>query len=668
MHRVSALALGLLVFAPSAAAQTRVGPPSLPPGVTREQMWWAPTAEDWKRPVLVHFERNFEDAVAVSRETGKPILVCVNMDGEIASEHYAGVRYRQPEIAKLYEPYVCVIASVYRHNARDYDEQGRRILCPRFGSVTCGEHIWLEPGLFEKYFDDKRIAPRHILIELDEKKTFDVYYAWDTDSVFQAIRDGAKDRPAPKPPRGDRSPIELVASRDNDDRTAVETAYLQGDRALRRSILQAAVEHAAAASPDLLRLALRGVDPDLAQLARLALARGLSESAIGLIPEALRGTIDPAEREALFAALTKLGATSPKARSLANVQRGLSQASSAVDAESWSKALEAPPTVRDSYALESKLASRTEASASRPADPASRLEVAEATLAFAANVNVPPKNARLLFEDARRAALEAENLGATGWRVSSALAIAAWHLGDVDEARKRAESAIGGMPSDAQGWNAMAVLALFADARKQAIEKALRDKEPWPAQWLTDAGAAYDVLARHPLGTDEQAAAHHDLLKKLGAAGEASRVLDRGLARFPESWALHSRLRTRCLEEKGVDGLEATYEEMLRAKDARPSLEWFAGYASIVTAEYHKRAGRDAQALAAYDRAIAHYDRSIELSPGSRENADHYAALAIAGRARLAYERQDYERAVAELLASFERKASAAATEDGLGR
>jgi peroxiredoxin (alkyl hydroperoxide reductase subunit C) len=41
--------------------------------------------------------------VAVSRETGKPILVCVNMDGEVASEHYAGIRYRQPEIAKLYE-------------------------------------------------------------------------------------------------------------------------------------------------------------------------------------------------------------------------------------------------------------------------------------------------------------------------------------------------------------------------------------------------------------------------------------------------------------------------------------------------------------------------------------------------------------------------------------
>ena len=78
-------------------------PAALPQGgaprVDREQMWFAPTAEDWARPCLITWQRTWEDALAVSRETGKPILICVNMDGEIASEHYAGVRYRQPEIA-----------------------------------------------------------------------------------------------------------------------------------------------------------------------------------------------------------------------------------------------------------------------------------------------------------------------------------------------------------------------------------------------------------------------------------------------------------------------------------------------------------------------------------------------------------------------------------------
>ena len=96
----------------------------------------------------------------LSQQTKRPILVCVNMDGEIASEHYAGVRYRDPEIAKLWEPYVCVMASVYRHTPRDHDDQGRRIPCPRLGHVTCGEHIAMEAVVYEKFLDGKRISPR----------------------------------------------------------------------------------------------------------------------------------------------------------------------------------------------------------------------------------------------------------------------------------------------------------------------------------------------------------------------------------------------------------------------------------------------------------------------------------------------------------------------------
>ena len=192
----------------------------LPEGVTREQMWRAPTAEEWKKPCLINWQRTWEDAVAISKETGKPILICINMDGEIASEHYAGIRYRQPEITKLYEPYVTVIASVYRHRPSDHDEHGHRLPCPRFGGVTCGEHIAIEPFLFEKFMDGKRIAPRHIMIELDGKETYDVFYAWDTDSVFKAVSDGITNRDQSllkNVVRGDRSIIERVASKDSTD-------------------------------------------------------------------------------------------------------------------------------------------------------------------------------------------------------------------------------------------------------------------------------------------------------------------------------------------------------------------------------------------------------------------------------------------------------------------
>ncbi|MCA9319740.1 MAG: hypothetical protein KDB53_03345, partial [Planctomycetes bacterium] len=215
---------GLSIFSVTGGAQTG--------GLTREQMWYAPTAADWAKPCQIIWQRTWDDALAVAKETGRPILICINMDGEIASEHYAGIRYRQPEIAKLYEPYVTVIASVYRHTPRDHDEQGRRIPCPRFGTVTCGEHITIEPILYEKFMEGVRVAPRHICVELDGQESYDVYYALDTDSVFKTVADGMANRDLPPPVvRGDRSIVERVASRDVHDRKAVEAAFDEGDRA-----------------------------------------------------------------------------------------------------------------------------------------------------------------------------------------------------------------------------------------------------------------------------------------------------------------------------------------------------------------------------------------------------------------------------------------------------
>ena len=234
------LACLFVLYGGSLAAQTQGGGPA--PG-SREAMWPAPTQEDWAKPCAIRWQRTWEDALAVSEKTRRPILVCVNMDGEIASEHYAGIRYRQPEIAALYEPYVTVIASVYRHTPRDYDENGQRVPCPRFGTVTCGEHIALEPLVFDRFLDGQRVAPRHIMVELDGTETYDVFYAFDTDSVFERIRTGIEDRPEKIPPRLEdaRTAVERVTSHDSADREAVETAWVKGDRVVRRELLRAAV-------------------------------------------------------------------------------------------------------------------------------------------------------------------------------------------------------------------------------------------------------------------------------------------------------------------------------------------------------------------------------------------------------------------------------------------
>ncbi|MCB9914921.1 MAG: hypothetical protein H6828_07195 [Planctomycetes bacterium] len=664
--RLLALVLSLVGLAASAAAQG--------PGANRDAMWPAPTAEDWQKPCLITWQRTWEDALEVSRRTGKPILVAVNMDGEPASEHWAGIRYREPATGKLFEPYVNVIASVYRHNPRDYDEHGARILCPRFGSVTCGEHIRIEPLLYEQYFEGKRVAPRHIGVELDRSEQYDVYYAFDIDSVKNAVRSFIVERPDTRKPDtgGDRDVYELVASPDVVDRVRVEQTYVQASYDVRRRILETVRVTGAIDHVDLLRRAIFGDDADLSRMAFELLCAADTESAVDLIADVLRYPMSAEERAPLLEALDRLAETWPRARDIATVHRGLGVTSHAVDPAAWAPREDAPAGSA-SYAEHVELSARLEAAAQdaerEPEDPAAQVAIAESFLALAVRPEAARRTAQVLFEDAYRSAQRASELGATGWPVESVLALASHYLGRRGEAWERVERAAALVPEGAADWNSMAVLALFADMRQQQIRRAARRREHWPQEWLSDLHAAHEVLARHPFGTDQQVLAHYDLLRDLGAGAQASEVLDRGLARFPDSWGLHDRLRARCLEESqlgGLRGLEATYAAMLAQPDASPNLPWFAGYASFVAAEYHRRAGELEAADAAYRRALAHYDSAVERNPESRASADHYAALVLAARARLALERGDLDEALALVQASFARGPRAAGSLDGL--
>lgn len=681
--RVTVLFLSSLLDVAAMAQQG--GPPpgspaGLPQGVTTEMMWPAPTAKDWQKPVQITFQRTWEDALAVAQETNKPILVCINMDGEPASEHYAGIRYRNAEIGKLYEPYVCVIASVYRHNPRDYDEHGNRILCPRFGSVTCGEHIAIEPILYEKFMEGRRIAPRHIMVELDGSEKYDVFYAWDNDSVANTIRDGIANRNVTANPvvRGDRSIVERVQSRDVQDRNAVEQAYQQGDHELRQSLLAAAAAHPEAAPVDLLREAVFGFDADLGKQARAALARSKDTAAVPLIGDALKVPLPAAERDALITALEQLGDRSPAARMLAVVHQGMAQQHSAVDVAGWTKALAGAGSYQpasDPLVLDATVDHKDQIARQHPDNAGAQIELAEALLALATEPQAgralasDPRTAqafeRLRFLDAERAGNKAEQLGAAGWRVDAVLAVCAWNLGKRDEAWQRAENAVKGLPKDSSSYSAMAVLQLFAEARQHAIAQAWRQKDKWPPQWLADVHAAYSVLLEHPFGTDQHVANHYDFLQFFGL-GQAERVLEDGLRRFPDSPLLHQRLRQRVLAEKGVDGLQTVYDDMLQRDGAAPNLEWFAGYAGLVAAEFQRHAGKPDLALAAYDRAIAHYRHFVEQHPELRGSAEHYTAMALGGKARIRLEQGDLDAALALVQQSLQQRPEAAAARDGL--
>jgi hypothetical protein len=273
---------------------------------------------------------------------------------------------------------------------------------------------------------------------------------------------------------------------------------------------------------------------------------------------------------------------------------------------------------------------------------------------------------RHMFEDARRAAEKAEALGATGWQVNTILALADYYQGALREAYERAEAAVKDLPPGEPSWNTMAVLTIFAEGKYRAIKQAAREGRRWPGRWLADLDSAYSALLHHPLATEDQVTWHYDFLVWLAAKDRATKFLRACMERFPDSRLLHDRLRDRLLTDTGPQGLEAYYEAMLKEPSPTRNLRWFAGYASLVAAEVERRANRFDNAVAAYGRSLTFFEGASADNPEWKDSADHYSALALAGRARIAYERKDYEAAVADIIACFARRADTVSARDGL--
>ncbi|MDF1797988.1 MAG: hypothetical protein P1V81_02340 [Planctomycetota bacterium] len=702
--RLGLLTLGLFfVVSPSTLAQGD----TQDSGLAREEMWRAPTEEDWQRPVLVTFQRTWEDALAVSRETQKPILACVNMDGEIASEHYAGIRYRQPEVAALYEDYVNVVASVYRHTPRDYDEEGNRVLCPRFGSTTCGEHIAIEPLLYAQYFEEVRVAPRHVMIELDKAEVYDVYYAFDTASVFAQLRAGIAERDVETRdnPWSDLPLLDRVGSREIGDRTSVETAFKEGDSDLRRQLLERAVETAKQEDGpehhDLYRLALFSGDTKMARLAWQGLGSAKSEGSIDLILEALRFDMPEGDRAALVGSLERIGAKSERARTLAQVHRSVGSRTSG-DEVTWGQGAGAHEDVVERLEARAQYAALSGVSSGDPTlpapaeDPSVGLELAQSYIELAMHPETEAQYRSLFAEDARRTATEARRKGADPARCNAVLALCASFFGERKLGQDMAVAALGDVDAETTidsrvAWlderAALELTVLFAEGRQLQIVAALRAKTDWPEAWMGQVDAAYSTAASHALASDLTFANHYDFLRYMGAFGRSNQVLDGSLARFPESALMHERLRKKLIRERrldALDGLEGTYEAMVQAPGASSWTRWYAGYASRTAAEFHRKSGRREAALAAYDRAIAHFERSIEgpmeapadaagdgrlldgVDPTFRDSTDHQVAVCLAGKARVSMELDQLAEATALLVDAIERRPDSTMTLDGL--
>jgi len=207
----------------------------------------------------VHWQRSLDDALALCKATSRPLLIAVNMDGESASDRIVHEEYVDPAFVALTRHCVCLGASVFRHNARDHDDDGSRIPCPRFGGITCGEHMALEPQLWEKYLSDgERVAPRHALVLSSGKKAFDLSLCFDLKDIDRALEPAIPEVPGlDLSVPADADWAMLAARRDCCGRQALEAAIANvrtHDAATLLQAIAAIAAHGDMGSLDALRL------------------------------------------------------------------------------------------------------------------------------------------------------------------------------------------------------------------------------------------------------------------------------------------------------------------------------------------------------------------------------------------------------------------------------
>ncbi|MFN0206559.1 MAG: hypothetical protein ACKVS6_09645 [Planctomycetota bacterium] len=636
----------------------------------QRESWSFPNGNDWKKPALVEWQRNFADANAVARATGKALLVCVNMDGEAASENYAGIRYRDPEFAKLVNAFVPVIVSVNRHNARDYNEQGQRIPCPRFGRIICSEHIELEPPAYDKYFKQQRVAPRHIGVEGDAKILFDCFLNFDVSPVVKALKEHGG---TAKPESVGQPAIETkVKSRNANDRILVEKAYIDGDAAKRKSLLEAAA-HAKGSDPfELIRLGLNDTNDDLRALARKALTSTATAGAVSLLIEAVRQTREEKERDALVQLLIPLAKENSRARAITIVYRALKEKSSLVKTKDWEAAFKKnpePPKANDDLdALERTMQeSQTKLKISKD-NAAAAVDFGKAALRFYEIRTSMGKDASFVLDEAaaivdhiKPDAKHKSSIKLVRGRIEA-------YRNNIIAAGAAIQEALPDCIQNASSAESLHALWVFGSAMRAQITKASSEGNNWPGSWLTDADAAFDIAEKHPLSNAYVFAGHADLLITVEALDEADRVILAGLQKFADASPIHERYRSRVLADKGIGGLDAAYAELIKKNPESAPIAWFGGYAAIVSAEFHKRSGNDADAKNAYARTIEQFERSIKIDAAYEETANHHIAMANAGLARIHLESGDLDAAVAGIVAALQLKPEVYESEDGLGR
>jgi hypothetical protein len=207
---------------------------------------------------------DLDRAFALAKERKCPVMVCINSkDREKANEATAGEIYRDPEFVELSKSFVMVILSTLSHK-----ESGP---CPRFGKVTCAEHLQCWQALAAKYGDrfvspearGEMISPQHAWFSADGTLLARKEYWMDKRELLQRMRRALEEKekgpgeeaPAGSPPAGtplsdtERSDLAKAEGKDPEARKMAMGNLLATEKP---AVRQALIE-----------LLLRTTDPDV---------------------------------------------------------------------------------------------------------------------------------------------------------------------------------------------------------------------------------------------------------------------------------------------------------------------------------------------------------------------------------------------------------------------
>lgn len=601
----------------------------------------------------------------MQKETGLPLLVVVNMDGEVFNERFAGTTYHDSAFIESTRNYVCVVASPDRHTERDYDALGNRIECPRFKGCTCSEHINIEPELFRKFFNGKRNAPRHVGVSTAGKVLFDRFL---DSSMSVAINAIAKHEGNAKRKHLERTDDvgQMFRRRDAMARSLLEVRYRGGNKQIRSELLKKAAT--AKNSPvDLLRMGLRDPDEALVGLAAIALSKVGDSSALIDIEDALARITNADVRKQLVSQLRTLGKNNPEAARMASHFEAIKEQF----AQPWRNTWQASELTKGREGIEAEL-DRVEAGLRDKRDDDNlRLQLATAQAAFACMLMQDGgAGIEMWLADAQRnaAKVKAEALQA---EVQALLAITTWYRSDGQAAAKAAieSMAAGNSSREPDGWLAANFLDVLLQLTTQtAFGRAQGDSNASLRGEVARAQTVMALLGKNNAGEERGLLAGISLLEFAGLRADAQARLEQLVERFPGSIKVHDRWRTRLLVDLGAERMRYRYAKHVTDAKDRATAQWYAGYAALIAAEQHTRDNRVIEAENAYSDCIERFLASANSNDAYVDTAHHYAVLALAGRAEIRYSRKNAKGAVKDLVQAAALRSSSLDEDDGLKR